>query len=213
MSRLIWIQTFCHAVIDFSLKPLYTVMDLSKFRDRRVNFQKLESERLRSSYMWKWNLFQNSVSVSGFRNKWIKWNIDDIFESPGPSCSKLTMSLVNDSLKFRSSGTQICQNFLLKNVSSFCSAKATHIFLAKNIGILYIESVKIVNEMTLNELVKLTTLWTTGPCVDPHCLVRLFARYQRLCFLHMTSIGSIDIVCLFFFFFFCFFFISWVSDV
>ena len=26
----------------------------------------------------------------------------------GPSCSKLTMSLVNDSLKFTSSDTQIC---------------------------------------------------------------------------------------------------------
>ena len=40
---------------------------------------------------------------------------------------------------------------------------ATHIFSAKNIRILYIESAKTVNEMTLNELVKLTTLWTTGP--------------------------------------------------
>ena len=28
--------------------------------------------------------------------------------SPGPSCSKLTSSLVNDSLKFTSSDTQIC---------------------------------------------------------------------------------------------------------
>ena len=37
------------------------------------------------------------------------------------------------------------------------------IFSAKNIRILYIESAKTVNEMTLNELVKLTTLWTTGP--------------------------------------------------
>ena len=53
--------------------------------------------------------------------------------------------------------------FCWKNVSSFCSAKATHIFSAKNIRILYIESAKTVNEMTLNELVKLTTLWTTGP--------------------------------------------------
>ena len=32
----------------------------------------------------------------------------------GPSCSKLTMSLVNDSLKFTSSDTQIRWNFLLK---------------------------------------------------------------------------------------------------
>ena len=53
--------------------------------------------------------------------------------------------------------------FCWKNVSSFCSAKATHIFSAKNIRILYIESTKTVNKMTLNELVKLTMLWTTGP--------------------------------------------------
>ena len=76
----------------------------------------------------------------------------------GPSCSKLTTSLVNDSLKFTSSDTRICRNFLLKNVSSFCSAKATHIFSAKNIRILYTESAKTVNEMTLNKLVKLTML-------------------------------------------------------
>ena len=53
--------------------------------------------------------------------------------------------------------------FCWKNVSSFCSTKATHIFSAKNIRILCIESTKTVNKMTLNELVKLTMLWTTGP--------------------------------------------------
>ena len=45
--------------------------------------------------------------------------------------------------------------FAEKNESS---AKATHNFSAKNIRILYIESAKTVNEMTLNELVKLTML-------------------------------------------------------
>ena len=74
-------------------------------------------------------------------------------ENSGPSCSKLTTSLVNYSLKFSSSDMQICWNFLLKKC-----AKATHIFSAKNIRILYIESAKTVDEMTLNELVKLTTL-------------------------------------------------------
>ena len=54
--------------------------------------------------------------------------------------------------------------FCWKNVSSFCTAKATHIFSAKYIRILYIKSAKTVNEMTLNEFVKLTTLWTTEPC-------------------------------------------------
>ena len=59
--------------------------------------------------------------------------------------------------------------FCWKNVSSFCS---THIFSAKIIRILYIESTKTVNEMTLNKLVKLTTLWTTGPWIS---------NYQQLC--------------------------------
>ena len=57
--------------------------------------------------------------------------------------------------------------FCWKNVSRFCSAKATHIFSAKNIRILCIESAKTVNEMALNELVKLTTLWKTGSWL--HC--------------------------------------------
>ena len=78
----------------------------------------------------------------------------------GPSCSKLTMLLVNDLLKFILSDTQICWNFLLKKM---CSAKVTHIFSTKNIRILYIEPAKTVNEMTFNKLVKLTMLWTTGP--------------------------------------------------
>ena len=81
----------------------------------------------------------------------------------GPSCSKLTTSLVNDSLKFISRDTKYAEIFCWKNVSSICNAKATHIFSTKNIRILYIESAKTVNEMTPNELVKLTTLWTTGP--------------------------------------------------
>ena len=67
---------------------------------------------------------------------------------PGPSCSKLMMSLVNDSLKF----TNMLKFFAEKNVSSFS------IFSAKNIRILCNESAKTVNEMALNELVKLTAL-------------------------------------------------------
>ena len=34
----------------------------------------------------------------------------------GPSCSKLTMSLVNVSLKFQMLISEICKDFLLKNV-------------------------------------------------------------------------------------------------
>ena len=46
---------------------------------------------------------------------------------------------------------------------AFAVQKLLTVFQQKNIRILYIESDKTVNEMTLNELVKLTTLWTTEP--------------------------------------------------
>ena len=43
------------------------------------------------------------------------WYIAHTFaRQSGPSCSKLMMSLVNNSLKFTSSDTQICWNFLPK---------------------------------------------------------------------------------------------------
>ena len=46
---------------------------------------------------------------------------------------------------------------------AFAVQKLLTFFQQKIIRILYIESAKTVNEMTLNELVKLTMLWTTGP--------------------------------------------------
>ena len=86
-------------------------------------------------------------------------------------------------------------------------AFATHIFSAKNIRILYIESTKTVNEMTIKEPAKLKRLWTTGSCfillltvvksVEPnqialqnwfdigwHCLLRktclnIYVNYRR----------------------------------
>ena len=40
----------------------------------------------------------------------------------GSDCSKLTTSLVNVSLKFKTLMSQICQYFLLKNLRSFCKS-------------------------------------------------------------------------------------------
>ena len=41
------------------------------------------------------------------------------------------------------------------------------------------ESAKTVNEMTLNELVKLTTLWTTGPRLsDATIYDRIYSKYE-----------------------------------
>ena len=87
--------------------------------------------------------------------------------------------------------------FCWKNVSSFCSAKATHIFSAKNIRILCIESARRVNEMTLNELVKLTTLWTTGPRFV-HCQHLMHATFFLTTGCNMNAISlcpwSVDVV-------------------
>ena len=46
---------------------------------------------------------------------------------------------------------------------SFCSAKAPHIFSAKNISTLDFRRTRRLNESLINDFVKLTMLWTTGP--------------------------------------------------
>ena len=56
---------------------------------------------------------------------------------------------------------------------AFAVQKLLTFFSAKIIRILYLESAKTVNEMTLNELVKLTMLWTTGPWILDHRLLFL----------------------------------------
>ena len=53
--------------------------------------------------------------------------------------------------------------FCWKMWVAFAVQKLLTFFSAKNIRILYIESAKTVNEMTLNKLVKLMAFWTTGP--------------------------------------------------
>ena len=52
--------------------------------------------------------------------------------------------------------------FAVKMWVAFAVQKLLTFFQQKNIRILCIESAKTVNEMALNELVKLTMLWTTG---------------------------------------------------
>ena len=50
---------------------------------------------------------------------------------------------------------------------AFAFAKATHIFFSKNNYESDIVLTRAVNILTTNKLVKLTTLWTTGPRI-PH---------------------------------------------
>ena len=60
---------------------------------------------------------------------------DDFSELTVLGCSKLTTSLVNVSLKFQVLISEILHYFLLKNVWSFCVAKASLIFSTKNISV------------------------------------------------------------------------------
>ena len=64
------------------------------------------------------------------------------FLRPGAGCSKLTMSLVNETLKFQALISEICQYFLLKNVKSFGNAKAFLVFSTKNISVFIYKVVK-----------------------------------------------------------------------
>ena len=83
--------------------------------------------------------------------------------APGPGCSILTTSLVNVSLKFQRLRSEIRQYFLLKNVRSFSTAKASLIFFNKNISAFGYKVIKFLTSWPLNELVRLMMLWTIGP--------------------------------------------------
>ena len=87
----------------------------------------------------------------------------NVEQRPGPSCSKLTMSLVNILLKFwllNMAYTKCTLIFLLrKNV--IC--KSYSHFFSKNTCELDIVLTRTVNILTINTLVKPTMLWTTGP--------------------------------------------------
>ena len=50
---------------------------------------------------------------------------------PGPGCSKLTTSLVNETLKFQTLVSQICQYFLLKNCEKLLRCKSFSHFVNK----------------------------------------------------------------------------------
>ena len=85
------------------------------------------------------------------------WFCSKIRKISGPSCSKLTMSLVNISLKFLSLNMAYKLIFLLKKMWKLL------IFFSKYTCEFDIVFTRTVNILTTNKLVKLTMLWTTGP--------------------------------------------------
>ena len=94
-------------------------------------------------WFWSWPAGVNQIKIS---------------DAPGPGCSKLTTSLVNVSLKFQPLISQICLIFVEK------MWEASLIFSTKNTSVFGYKVVKYLTTWPLNKLVKLTMLWTTGPC-------------------------------------------------
>ena len=83
----------------------------------------------------------------------------------GPSCSKLTMSSVNVSLKLRLVNMAYTLIFCWKKNMWVAFAKATHIFFQQKYLWIRLDTIltRTVHILVTNELVKLTMLWTTQP--------------------------------------------------
>ena len=106
------------------------------------------------------------LKVLSFRSSSL-W--DRTLQIPGPSCSKLTMSLVNVLFKLWSLNTAYTLIFCWKNVNTFCIGKTYSHFFSKNTCEFDIVLTKTSNILTTTELIKLTMLWTTGPWESNAC--------------------------------------------
>ena len=76
-----------------------------------------------------------------------------MYHTSGPSCSKLTTSLFNVSLKFQTLILQIHCYFLLKNVRILCTAKDSHIFSTKNNSVFVTFADICLTNLCLNDIV------------------------------------------------------------
>ena len=71
----------------------------------------------------------------------------------GPSCSKLTTSLVNVLLEFQTLILQIHCYFLLKKCENLCTAKDSHIFSTKNNSVFVTLADICLTNLCLNDIV------------------------------------------------------------
>ena len=62
--------------------------------------------------------------------------------TPGPGCSKLMTSLVNETLKFQMLISQICHYFLLKKCEKLLQCKSFSHFFNKNFSVFGYKVVK-----------------------------------------------------------------------
>ena len=101
----------------------------------------------------------------------------------GPGCSKLTTSLVNEMLKFETLYLKYADIFCWKKSEKLLQCKIFSHFLTKNISVFGYEVVKHLTSWSLNDLIKLTMVWTTGPwCIvsELHSEAAVFPACKRL---------------------------------
>ena len=93
-----------------------------------------------------------------------KQEIPPTVYTPKLGCSKLTMSLVNISLKFQTLPSQICQYFFVEKIQeAFAMQMLLSFFQLNNFNVFGYKVIKYLMSWPLNELVELTMLWTTRP--------------------------------------------------
>ena len=109
----------------------------------------------------------------------------------GPSCSKLTVSLVKLPLKLILKYGIYANIFAEKMWVAFAFAKATHIF-SKSTCELDIVHIRTVNILTTNELVKLTMLWTTGLRSLLATLLCINLMFMIILFYHPGEVSLIE---------------------
>ena len=107
---------------------------------------------------------------------WLMNKLNSCCSWPGPSCSKLTMSLVHVLLNVWS----LNMAYTLELIAEKKNVSSSSYFFSKNTCELDIVLTRTFNILTTNELVKLTMLWTTRPryhagsiwYIVRHCLWR-----------------------------------------
>lgn len=118
----------------------------------------------------------------------------------GHSCSKLMALLADETLNCQTYCTPKHCHFLLKNVTSFCTAKAPLILSTKHCILGFI-CTRRHNESFSNGLIKLTIPWTTRPWRGTDILLReitLTKKYvfssisQEYSFLEISEIKRIN---------------------
>ena len=130
--------------------------------------------------MWSVRFLERFSKLPAYRLNFTFTFLSKSYYRSGPGCSKLT-SLVNVSLKFQTLISPTCKYFLSKKFVKLLQCKSFSHFFNKNFSVFGYKVVKQLTRWPLNELAKLTMLWTTGPRLLLRSRVALFVIKHTFC--------------------------------